>query len=501
MVCIRPLGSVSCTRSPTASGPRRWAAPVGPEVSGGSVAATAGWRSVASRIDVRAREATLDGKQLDLSPKEFELLAYLAVRPGQVVTQRRAAHRGVAAAVRRLLTRRSTCTCPGCVSSSARLPRTPRYLQTVRGVGVQLVGPDDSREAAVAQSDQHVAATTVIVLVALLVPMAVLLRQYALEDLLARAALEVQATRDRRVRPGQRLRLVLTRSASLGARQGPLDVGGRRASRRRHRWPRPRGTRWPGRAVMASISCSPVRSACSVRSLLQATAQVADRHPRPALDRHLAHGALGHQPDRRARPVDDDQPAGTRQLRAAQRLGQRHVDRHRDRAPGERPADTAGSRCWTLPCRIDWLAPTQMNAPSRAAQMTSTSETSRLAQRGDQERQGEQDDGDAAAGPAGDDRAGVPVTGGPPHRGRHHPAAVQRAGPGSRLKAPTSRLLSISAQASRRPTVPGRAARRPRRRPPPAAARPAARPRRCPPRGPGSRPAARSPRRRRAGAG
>ena len=30
IVCRRPFGSVSCTRSPARSGPRRWAAPVGP---------------------------------------------------------------------------------------------------------------------------------------------------------------------------------------------------------------------------------------------------------------------------------------------------------------------------------------------------------------------------------------------------------------------------------------------------------------------------------------
>ena len=217
------------------------------------------------------------------------------------------------------------------------------------------------------------------------------------------------------------------RSASLGAGQGPLDVGGRRASRRRRRWPRPRGTRWPAGRVMASTSCSPVRSACSVRSLLQAAAQVPDRHPRPALDRHLAHRALGHQPDRRARrrrrrPARRHPPAAAR--RSASASGTSTATGTARRVSDR--ADTAGSRCWTLPCRIAWLAPTQMNAPSRAAQMTSTSETSPVAQRGDQERQAEQDDGDAAADPAGDHRAGVAAAGGPPDRGRHHPAAVQR---------------------------------------------------------------------------
>jgi len=39
-------------------------------------------------IDPRSREASLDGTALDLAPREFDLLAYLAARPGEVVTKR-----------------------------------------------------------------------------------------------------------------------------------------------------------------------------------------------------------------------------------------------------------------------------------------------------------------------------------------------------------------------------------------------------------------------------
>ena len=35
-----------------------------------------------------ARRATLDGEALDLSPREFDLLAHLAERAGDVVTKR-----------------------------------------------------------------------------------------------------------------------------------------------------------------------------------------------------------------------------------------------------------------------------------------------------------------------------------------------------------------------------------------------------------------------------
>jgi DNA-binding response OmpR family regulator len=39
-------------------------------------------------VDVRSRTAVLDGRTLDLRPREFDLLAYLAARPGEVVTKR-----------------------------------------------------------------------------------------------------------------------------------------------------------------------------------------------------------------------------------------------------------------------------------------------------------------------------------------------------------------------------------------------------------------------------
>jgi DNA-binding response OmpR family regulator len=91
-------------------------------------------------VEPASREATLDGRTLDLSPKEFDLLAYLAARPGQVVSKRE-----LAAAVWRdpyggadksidvhlswLRTK---------LGESAR---APRYVRVVRGVGVKLVEP------------------------------------------------------------------------------------------------------------------------------------------------------------------------------------------------------------------------------------------------------------------------------------------------------------------------------------------------------------------------
>jgi DNA-binding response OmpR family regulator len=92
-------------------------------------------------VDVGGRIAQLDGVLLDLTPREFDLLTYLAERPGQVVTRRQLvvdvwqlAHGGAENTVDVHLSwlRRK-------LGESAR---EPRYLKTVRGVGVRLVAPD-----------------------------------------------------------------------------------------------------------------------------------------------------------------------------------------------------------------------------------------------------------------------------------------------------------------------------------------------------------------------
>ena len=90
-------------------------------------------------IDPRRRQAQLDGKRLDLSRREFDLLAYLAARPGEVVTRRELLSEvwqlpyGDDQTIdvhlswlRRKLGERAS---------------QPRYLHTVRGVGVRLVDP------------------------------------------------------------------------------------------------------------------------------------------------------------------------------------------------------------------------------------------------------------------------------------------------------------------------------------------------------------------------
>jgi DNA-binding response OmpR family regulator len=92
------------------------------------------------RIDPGTREASLRGAALELTPREFELLHYLAARPGTVVTKRellvqvwRVPFGGADKTVdvhlswlRRKLGESAT---------------QPRYLHTIRGVGVKLAAP------------------------------------------------------------------------------------------------------------------------------------------------------------------------------------------------------------------------------------------------------------------------------------------------------------------------------------------------------------------------
>ena len=92
------------------------------------------------RVDATTREASLDGRPLELSRLEFDLLHFLAARAGQVVSKRelltevwRQPYGGAEKTVdvhvswlRRKLGERAD---------------APRYLHSVRGVGLRLVDP------------------------------------------------------------------------------------------------------------------------------------------------------------------------------------------------------------------------------------------------------------------------------------------------------------------------------------------------------------------------
>lgn len=95
-------------------------------------------------IDPRSRRVTLDGQELALTRKEFDLLMVLATRQGEVVTKRtllsevwQQAYGGGDRTVDVHLSwlRRKL----------GETAAEPRYLHTVRGVGVRLVAPDETR--------------------------------------------------------------------------------------------------------------------------------------------------------------------------------------------------------------------------------------------------------------------------------------------------------------------------------------------------------------------
>jgi DNA-binding response OmpR family regulator len=93
------------------------------------------------RVDLRARKASLDGVVLDLTPREFDLLHYLAARAGAVVTKRE-----LLVEVWQLPYGGADKTVDVHLSWLRRklgeTAQEPRYLHTVRRVGVRLDAPE-----------------------------------------------------------------------------------------------------------------------------------------------------------------------------------------------------------------------------------------------------------------------------------------------------------------------------------------------------------------------
>jgi DNA-binding response OmpR family regulator len=92
------------------------------------------------RVDPRSREASLDGVVLDLTPREFTLLHYLAARAGQVVSKRE-----LLTEVWQLPYGGADKTVDVHLSWLRRklgeTAQKPRYLHAVRGVGVRISAP------------------------------------------------------------------------------------------------------------------------------------------------------------------------------------------------------------------------------------------------------------------------------------------------------------------------------------------------------------------------
>ncbi|MCW2633024.1 MAG: response regulator, partial [Pseudonocardia sp.] len=93
-------------------------------------------------IEPAARTAVLDGVALQLSPREFDVLCYLAERAGEVVSKRE-----LLIEVWRLPYSQTDKTVDVHLSWLRRKlgesAAAPRYLHTVRGVGLRLNEPDE----------------------------------------------------------------------------------------------------------------------------------------------------------------------------------------------------------------------------------------------------------------------------------------------------------------------------------------------------------------------
>ncbi|MCK9900383.1 DNA-binding response regulator [Parafrankia colletiae] len=90
-------------------------------------------------VDPRQRTAVVDGRELELTRREFDLLAYLAARPGEVVPRRE-----LLAAVWQQAYGGDQTIDVHLSWLRRKLGETaarPRYLHTVRGVGVKLDPP------------------------------------------------------------------------------------------------------------------------------------------------------------------------------------------------------------------------------------------------------------------------------------------------------------------------------------------------------------------------
>jgi len=96
------------------------------------------------KIDFAAREVYLNGTSVELTPTEFDLLAYLARHPGRVFTRTE---------LLEAIQERSYASLPRTIDSHIKNlrqkvepdPAEPRYILTVHGVGYKFRPPDRGR--------------------------------------------------------------------------------------------------------------------------------------------------------------------------------------------------------------------------------------------------------------------------------------------------------------------------------------------------------------------
>ena len=85
-------------------------------------------------IDLRSREVTVDGKSIELTPTEFDLLAYLAHHPGQVFTRLQLL-REVQGYTYDAFARTIDTHVKNLRHKIEKDPKDPKYILTVHGVG------------------------------------------------------------------------------------------------------------------------------------------------------------------------------------------------------------------------------------------------------------------------------------------------------------------------------------------------------------------------------
>jgi len=88
-------------------------------------------------LDIRGRRARVDGRELDLTPKEFDLLALLAREPGAVVSRAT-----ILQEVWQTTWFGSAKTIDVHVAGLRKKLGDPSWIETVRGVGLRLHVPD-----------------------------------------------------------------------------------------------------------------------------------------------------------------------------------------------------------------------------------------------------------------------------------------------------------------------------------------------------------------------
>jgi len=87
-------------------------------------------------VDERARQVRLDGRELELTPKEFDLLAALARDPGAAVPRQR-----LLADVWQTTWYGSAKTIDVHIAALRKKLGDPGWIETVRGIGFRLRAP------------------------------------------------------------------------------------------------------------------------------------------------------------------------------------------------------------------------------------------------------------------------------------------------------------------------------------------------------------------------